>query len=389
MSLSETLWTGWERVLAGWRAMATQLPKIAEDPRAYPRESMLIAAVIALAFMLVVLAFFVIADGVNAAAARRRLGFDPGRARRFHLMRTALLVGVISLPFIAMAPSTVVGSKPCGSCHAINDAVVQWENSAHATVGCWRCHSSGGVLGALEASSREVVRVAGGAVSRSGTVSSGRCLACHQKVATQPVQVSRLRVSHKEMIEAGMDCLLCHRETGHNDPGEQVTLAAARGRAPSETSDMSKCLVCHDGQTASSDCEVCHVAAPLDEAVSTSGDAQTPLPPRCTGCHKTKTDQNCVDCHGLELPHPQPVFMRQHAGLSHNDPALCARCHENAHTYESCGCHAEAEMHGTYSEWFPIHGTSARATNNGAGCRCHNQQFCGRCHDNVVLAPGP
>jgi hypothetical protein len=305
-------------------------------------------------------------------------------------MRMALLIALISLPFIAMVPYTAVGSKPCGSCHAIEDVAMQWENGAHAKVGCWRCHSNGGVLGALEASSRELVRVAGGEVTRSGIVSSSRCLACHKEIATQPVRVARLKVSHKEMIAAGMDCLLCHRGTGHTDPGQQVTLAAARGRAPQETSDMSRCLVCHDGQTASSDCAVCHVDGPLDKAVLTSADAQAPLAPRCKGCHESKTDQSCMDCHGLELPHPQPVFMRQHAGLSYRNPALCAKCHETAHTYESCGCHAEAEMHDTYSTWFPIHGASARSTNGGAGCRCHDQSFCGKCHDDVVLSPaGP
>ncbi|PKQ17163.1 MAG: hypothetical protein CVT67_01610 [Actinobacteria bacterium HGW-Actinobacteria-7] len=383
------MWEGLDRILAGWRALSTQLPKIAEDPRAYPRESMLIAAVVALGFMLLVLAFFAIADGVNAAAARRRLGFDPRRARRLYLMRLWLLVLLLALPLIALAPYTATGSKPCGSCHAITDVVGQWKNGAHAQTGCWGCHSAGGLLGALEASAIDVVRISGG-TSRQGVVSSSRCLSCHQAIATEPIEINRLRVSHAEMIDAGMDCLLCHRGTGHTDPGKTVTLAAARGRAPVVRSLMSRCLVCHDGRTAASDCDVCHVDGPLDKAVASGSDKQTTLLPTCKGCHSAKLEKKCVDCHGLELPHPAGVFIRQHAGLSAKDPALCVRCHEMAHSYESCGCHQDANLHGTYSEWFPIHGTSATATNGGAGCRCHSQPFCARCHDQVMLSPtGP
>lgn len=384
------MWQAVDRILAGWRALSSQLPKIAEDPRAYPRESMLIAAVVALAFMLVVLGFFAIVDSVNAAAARRRLGFDPRRARRLHIMRTVLLVLLIAIPLASLAPYTAVGSKQCGSCHAIEPVVVRWQNGAHAKTGCWGCHSSGGVLGAMEASAREVARIAARDFGRSGTVSSARCLSCHAQIVEQPVQVNRLRVSHAEMVEAGMDCLLCHRGTGHTDPGQSVTLAAARGRAPAERSTMSRCLICHDGQIASSDCDVCHVEGPLDKSVAASADARTPLEPQCKGCHKAQTDQNCIDCHGLELPHPKPVFLRQHAGISQKDPALCAKCHETANPSRGCGCHQDTNIHGTYSEWFPTHGAAAGATNNGAGCRCHSQPFCGRCHDNVVLAPmGP
>jgi len=76
--------------------------------------------------------------------------------------------------------------------------------------------------------------------------------------------------------------------------------------------------------------------------------------------------------------------MGKHAGLSYKSPALCAKCHEQASARLACGCHQDANLHGTYSEWFPLHGPMAQ--NNGpGGCRCHKPSFCAFCHDRPVF----
>lgn len=386
MSLSERLWAAWDQVVMGWRATARFLPKIIDDPRSYPRESMLIAAATALVLLLLVLFIFVVMDGFRAATARRRLGLNPLRARRMHLMRIALLVGVLLSVGVVLAPFTATGSKPCAGCHGIAPYVERWEAGAHASVGCWDCHSSGGVLGAFEAGARGVARpIARGAAARPGGISSSRCLRCHDEIAEKIVSKGRLRVSHKEMIDAGMSCLLCHAATAHGEGAIRPVVSGARIATPVK-SRMSRCLVCHDGRQAPSACDTCHAEEPLDSAASSSSDPQTPLVPKCRGCHQPSTDQKCIDCHGLELPHPAEFF-RQHAGLSQNNPVLCAKCHELASSQVGCGCHTDTNLHGTYSQWFPQHGQAARATNNGAGCNCHGQDFCGKCHDSQVMTP--
>lgn len=151
---------------------------------------------------------------------------------------------------------------------------------------------------------------------------------------------------------------------------------------------MSRCTPCHDGRTAPERCETCHVSGPLDEsktpkratAISTAG---------CTGCHEAKTAQRCIACHGLELPHP-PTFMRSHAALSYANPALCAKCHETASAETGCRCHSiDINIHGTYEEWFPVHGSRARSSGPG-GCMCHNDNefiVCAACHERFPWSP--
>jgi hypothetical protein len=386
MNYSERMWAAWDQIQQGWSATAKVLPKIANDPRSYPRESMLIAAAAALVLLLLVLFVFVLMDGVRAASARRRLGLNPLRARRMHLMRTALLILLILAPVLALAPYTATGSKPCGTCHGIAPWVERWEAGAHSSVGCWDCHSSGGVLGALEASSRGIARpLARAAAARPGGIASSRCLRCHEDVAERVVKKGRLLVSHREMIDAGMSCLLCHSTTAHGEGAVRPVVSGTRIEVQLK-SRMSRCLVCHDGQQAPSECKTCHAEGPLDKAAASSADPRTPLAPKCRGCHKPSTDRKCIDCHGLELPHPAEFF-RQHAGMSHNNPVLCAKCHEMANSQESCGCHNDTNVHGTYSQWFPQHGPAATATNGGAGCQCHEPSFCGQCHDTQVMAP--
>jgi hypothetical protein len=92
-----------------------------------------------------------------------------------------------------------------------------------------------------------------------------------------------------------------------------------------------------------------------------------------------ETEQRCIECHGLELPHPVD-FMSRHAGLSFRDPGLCSRCHETAQTTDACACHQAGEMHGEYSDWFPRHGPQAQ-TNWPGGCNCHDVGFCAQCHE--------
>ena len=71
--MNERLMDIQERISSGFGSMASQLPEIIADPRAYPREAMLLAAIVALALLLLILAVIVVADVVTSAGQRRRL----------------------------------------------------------------------------------------------------------------------------------------------------------------------------------------------------------------------------------------------------------------------------------------------------------------------------
>lgn len=385
MSANERLWEVIDRLLAGWRAVQSQVPKVLEDPRGYPRESMLLAALVALLFMVVLFAAFAIQDGIRAAIVRRRLGVHPNRSRRLRIAQVALAVLVCAIAIAALLPMVPVGSKECSLCHATQRATITWSKDAHRTIGCLACHSKGGVLGALEAQSAGVVRVISDSRERraANLAPTSQCRACHEALADELIEKDGLRVRHAEIFDSGMECRWCHRGAGHG-----AKVGDGSGSAAVARSIMSRCIVCHDGVEAPAGCPVCHIQAPLDRVTDAAPSGQTLVDTGCdTSCHPKAMQKDCLDCHGLEMPHPS-TFIRKHAGMSNRDPGLCTKCHPSAARALVCACHGETNEHGSYSEWFPRHGSAAVAVNNGAGCRCHDESFCGKCHDERILASG-
>ncbi|MCL4079323.1 hypothetical protein MX659_06975 [Coriobacteriia bacterium Es71-Z0120] len=359
-----------DRIVNGWSAAVRLFPRVLQDPRAYPRETMILAALVALAIVFVMLTGFVVADAAKAQRLRvRRKG---AAARR--LAAVALVAaGVVVL--ISAAPTLTVVSKRCTTCHAIAPEVAAWKQGAHASVSCYGCHAQPGPLGAAASSLARVryLRGSGESTVAPVQVSTQRCLSCHRNIRSGVVG-KRVRMRHSDVLDAGYTCVSCHPHAGHETPKSPGGI---------QQSAMNACLSCHDGQAAPAGCGTCHASGgPLDTA-ETTGTSVVRLTTRCTGCHTQQSARRCVACHGLELPHPAG-FMSEHAGLSYRSPSLCAKCHEQASPRIACGCHQDVNVHGTYSEWFPLHGPMARSNGPG-GCRCHDASFCGFCHDKPVF----
>lgn len=371
--------------LDGAGLIADRVPLILGDPRGNPRETMVIALMAAIALITAVL--FVI-WAVNVIQVRRARGSFRLRRRPGARLRAAAVVGgvlVLAGIIVSLLPAVPATSRVCSACHAVRAAESAWRAGAHASVACYGCHAPGGPLGAVEATARGL-----GAVLKVGDragIDDSSCAGCHDAALAGVVESRGVRMRHSDVVGAGMSCLTCHEDVAHGvrpaDSPETSAAAAPRAeRAAVERSVMSRCLLCHDGEQAPAGCPVCHVAGrPSDAARASAPSGQTPASTTCEGCHSESVSRGCVECHGLVLPHP-PEFGRQHAGLSAEDPALCASCHEGARPVrtDACACHTEVNAHGTYSEWFPAHGTAAAATGPG-GCRCHDVQSCLRCHD--------
>lgn len=362
-----------ERIKTGFGSFSESVPRIVSEPREYPREAMLLAVIAGLAIVLVVLILILVSEAFATRLRRYRMGVR--RDRRVMLARALVwsAAGIGVLAALAASPGFRVVDRTCTSwCHVTRAPASSWADGSHADVGCYRCHARPGAFGVTSAVVREVFVVwPGEESSATARVFSDACLRCHEEIAHGVVGAA-VRVRHVDLIESGASCALCHSDIGHGKP---------QSREDSGRSMMSRCLVCHDGQRAPVTCDTCHVRGPMDSAdVEAAPTAIARV--TCDGCHSIETSERCVRCHGLELPHPGD-FLSLHAGLSTQDPGLCAKCHENADDTAACACHAsDANVHGTYEQWFPLHGPeSVRVGPNG--CLCHDDGgyvFCATCH---------
>lgn len=360
------------RMLGGIRRLSTQIPSILREPRAYPREAMIMAVAAVLAVLIVVLLSFVLYDAIVEARGKRRLGLRVRRRLRPRvggaaLWAVVLMLGVTALPWIP-----AVGGS-CGSCHQVRPAVSSWESGKHASVSCYACHAPDRVTGGISAAVEGGARMAFGARAASDIAPSDACLRCHRGIR-DTVTHGSMRVRHEEIIDAGIACPDCHADVGHEGSAKDEPTGEAALLAPAT---MSRCLLCHDGRTAFSACQKCHTRAPSDSSSSPSRPGTTPIKVTCAGCHDEATQQRCIGCHGLEMPHPDD-FLRRHAATSYARPQLCKRCHDDAGV-GTCSCHSEPNVHGTFDAWFPQHGRAAAVGREG--CNCHNLGFCYFCHE--------
>jgi hypothetical protein len=362
-----------DRLAQGLGSIGERMPLVLSDPGGYPQEAFVLAAGAAVLVIAVVLVGALLIDALPAWRARRSLGYR--RRPQATVRRAGVVLAVIAGVLVALAllPAIPPVGRTCDTCHELGAAVTAWEADAHRGVSCYGCHARPGLVGSVQAGAEGAFRLVTRRESDEvrAPVFERRCLGCHGEITTG-VTGGEVRMRHSDVIEAGYPCLSCHARVGHT--------ALEREPLPITRSRMSTCLHCHDGVTASSSCTSCHNGRPSDVAATPIGQtADAGI--TCRGCHKEETDRRCVECHGLELPHPAE-FYGQHAALSWNDPMLCVRCHETAVPGHGCDCHSDVNVHGTYNRWFPMHGPAARANYPG-GCLCHADSYCLFCHEEI------
>lgn len=362
-----------ERLRLGVDALVRQVPRVLADPRAYQREAMLLALFAALTLVFVVVAGMLLADWIRDFARRRSVRLRVRRRGAWTRWVWALCLLELVLLTAALAPFVPATGSACGACHVVRPSVDAWAAGTHHEVSCYSCHASG-AGGALAVSAEAAARLVLRSYASRRGVSSSACLGCHASVRSGVI-VRRVRMRHSDVIEAMMSCTECHQGVGHE---------GASGRVAIERSKMSLCLTCHDGKNASSECVTCHLKPPLDIASGTAATAE--LKVTCRGCHSEAVAKKCIDCHGLEMPHPDD-FLGKHAGLSAASPAICERCHDQAGGPRPCACHTDTNVHGTYSDWFRRHGTAA-VSGGRLGCNCHQLAFCAMCHEKDPFNPG-
>lgn len=376
--------------------------EIVLDPASNPRAGALLLAMASIVLTMIILGIILAIIRGDKSSVQQRMASRPvaqpamppvsceddsrpGKTRRRSALPTALLaVGLIGIVWITAG---YVTGRPemCLSCHTTTvhaPSGESSENDPHAETSCVSCHERGGLAGSLTYNVPiRALHFVGGfsetvneATSYGGSVSSASCSRCHDADVAETVTVEDrgVRVSHIEPLQAGAACLDCHK------PIEGVISGITVG--------MSTCLPCHDGATASADCESCH-AGDVSQAVRASVMDQFSEPrelieqPTCGGCH----DQaSCDSCHGVRLPHTREFMLTGHAragveDIWFNDGQTCGKCH-NEERRPCTKCHQKMPSHGV--SWSLYH------RGNPEGCSCHarnaymyGRNICELCHE--------
>jgi len=98
-------------------------------------------------------------------------------------------------------------------------------------------------------------------------------------------------------------------------------------------------------------------------------------PEVCARCH---TQKYCLNCHQLEMPHPQG-WATKHTESTLNKPAACARCHTPA---ECNKCHSELPptSHDQENYAGKGHAEETRQRSSAFCSLCHPANYCTNCH---------
>jgi hypothetical protein len=261
----------------------------------------------------------------------------------------------------------------CANCHTIKKPFDQWRHSSHKHISCVGCHYESGLYGYVQGSIRGtenlVAHVFKAPAPMQSLIPNKTCLNCHHEINDKILTSDRrVKVKHKEITNAGFPCTDCHNTTAHSAKNEK-------------SFSMSICVKCHNRVGASAKCSSCHLEDIAYKPHVTLDDWPKTKAARiiCTGCHSKKTDQRCILCHEIELPHSNK-FRKTHSERAIANTSLCYKCHWSTMKKDNaCSCHKDGNVHGSYVRWYFKHRETARI--NGIGCNCHSRSYCSHCHD--------
>lgn len=312
------------------------------------------------------------------------------QAERLWYLAGILIAAAVA--FTGFVSAFSASPRFCANCHASQaEALAAGE---HAGTHCDTCHVSSGPLGLVENRLGVVSMVAaaplrpfGVSSATSGVVDRRNCLRCHEAMLATTVSVNGIRMNHAAPQKAGWTCDRCHGAIGH-------AVARADARDTSLTASLSTarytmdgCLECHSANEENiATCDVCHA--------SESGQARrrfaqaTPWRvihggnwrrthgmgnlATCRACH---SDDYCVTCHGIRLPHPDDFLASHGPAVVADGPENCVRCHASS----SCdSCHGIEMPHP--ATFLKSHSTTVKASGDQVCERCHGESVCKQCH---------
>jgi nitrate/TMAO reductase-like tetraheme cytochrome c subunit len=183
-----------------------------------------------------------------------------GGSKRQYLVAGLGLTVILVIGILAFSGASFWWtSRPsfCNRCHIMTPYIQAWEQSPHKDVNCEACHMQPGFFGFLggKIAALQVVAnyIQGNYTDSSfnAAVMNSSCLQCHEDIMDGVIEANGLYMDHASAIKNGSKCMYCHSTVAH---GSSVGIGSRN--YPS----MDTCMVCHNGQTASSKCETCHVS---------------------------------------------------------------------------------------------------------------------------------
>jgi hypothetical protein len=369
-----------------------RIVELARNPAIDPRASLLLMAVIVLVAMIALAAAVSIVLG-RAARETRRAGdattVAPATSHapmRFRFPAVGALVTLLLYLFTwVVVGYTTSDSSLCRSCHTGGGHYALRADLPHAETNCVRCHEPGGVPAeitvGLPGRVYHVAKALSGSAWREyGNVQSSACAGCHDEdIAVTTENVRRgIRVSHVEPLEAGAQCLTCHR------PNTEGVIAGTYG-------GMNTCIPCHDSRTVAADCDICHtrdygypaIADRLPRPETARVLVADPQQ-RCYTCHEP---QPCDSCHGQRLPHSAEFVDGGHAYAGARSIWLegggsCAACHtELRNPCSRSGCHGDDfPHHYAIDKNFPRSHATGRWIRRGPLYETQSNLGCSTCH---------
>lgn len=302
---------------------------------------------------------------------RTRWLFYGGAAIALLLFITPLALTVFSTP------------RFCASCHEMSPAVDSWRKSSHAESTCYACHGHSGIdflLGKMQNLKELYYHVTGDyekPINAEGhyaeELEAEICNRCHAVDKRKVTPSKGIIINHAIHEEKGVACTKCHNRVAHPDI-----------EGYEDWMEMIACFRCHSQEAeakAPGKCSACHPAGfelkPGDHA-----QAQF-LPPKhaelaekdmdyCSMCHAKKF---CLDCHGMEIPHPT-AFEEEHGDVGKKNPEKCAQCHREA---DFCtACHHEGYK--ADIAWTKRHPVMVKSKGADTCFKCHGPTYCSYCH---------
>jgi len=328
-------------------------------------------------------------------------------------------------------------------CHQVmDDAVLAYNTSPHANVGCVTCHAKVnsdpyhfllhkaefGIDGGYKVLTKTFHLPPNPESEVALETEETQCVQCHagyKKINPSP----GMKIDHDAHKEAGVNCTTCHNRVAHRETGE-LTLAGNSKHA--DFGQMEGCFRCHSQEApaeAPGKCSACHTedfelvpqthATPAfytpygdstghaklatedrqrlaEVAAEKEGEAEGETAAKAHGaepghelpsieqvsyCGQCHAQSFCDSCHGMEIPHPA-AFRKDHSAAANMKPESCGKCHADSKTasanQEFCS-DCHHKVGDTAKPWFPQH--PALATKDAKGClQCHTSMYCETCH---------
>jgi len=316
-------------------------------------------------------------------------------SRMHAIVRSTWIIITVIVGIVVLGVGIVqvtASPKVCSSCHEMQPAVETWATSSHTQVGCPACHEEPlpwyrfpqtlavrGVMFQRDISVHVTSGEEGTATisaETSVTIPDSRCLECHDPSTEISMRFGTL-IDHTAHLRLNDSCVSCHAWTAHPEPDADKALLF-----------MGACFDCH-GQTdvpeASGECGVCHPPEFEQRPVSHEpsgwqnehGELAKPDQQQCAMCHE---ESFCLDCHGLEMPHPTgwEDGASSHGPVAAENRQVCTNCHPRDPDFCSM-CHHDG-FQPKEGPWIDQHPELVVERGASFCLECHDPLYCYDCH---------